>query len=253
MNYNVSRRLRDSRLGRDAKGGPAGTSRIVKALNQPITIFLLGTIIVGTGTSLFAEKRQCFAEWRALQANHNRLISEISFRASNMFEDGANEDVPREARLERTRLWLSPHASSLYREFAGEKLGSLFVRLNDLDGNLEMEQHLAGANLNYADEVPAGRFGPMPGYDEVYDPALPPTEEEVQGLRTLLSLREGAEDKVLDMIAGPQGQAVAAAEHLVDLVGQQRSDAATRRLRHWRDFRPALVPGSAELRDSVGP
>lgn len=185
-------------------------SRLLAAFNQPIAIFLLGTVIVGTGTSYLSEKRQCVAEWRGLQTAHQRLLRELGFRSDNLFANAANPALPRAERLEQTRLWLSPRAPSLYREFSGERYHSLFVRMLDLEDNLEIERNLDGVVLDYNEDRPAGRYGPMPFYDQIFERDHPPSEAERRGLATLLGLSYGSEEAILDMIEGPAGEAVRA-------------------------------------------
>ena len=209
MAYKKERLPRSKTSSGEGENKRGRFSSVLTVFNQPITLFLLGTVIVGTGTSYFAEMRQCVADWRTLDSDHRRLVGELQFRSTNLFLEAGDPAAGVPSRLERMRLWLSPRAPSLYREFAGERFHSLVVRMMDMHDRLEMERNLDSLTIEYASDVPADRFGPMPGYDEIYPPGAVPDRSTIQGLATLLSLAGQSEEDVLAAITGPRGEAVA--------------------------------------------
>lgn len=126
------------RESNDANASVRGQSWLLRILNQPITLFIFGTVAVGVLTSLISERRQCVRESRETIESLERVVTELRFRTIAIDDEMESRGDPAQ-RLQRLIYLRSAAAPSLFSEFSGERYAAMESRLELLGRNLEIQ------------------------------------------------------------------------------------------------------------------
>lgn len=141
MRNSNERRIRTAKPRQESNDPNASVprqSRLLRILNQPIILFIFGTIAVGILTSLITERRQCVRGSRDTIDSLERVVAELRFRTIAIDEEMESLEDPAQ-RLQRLIYLRSAEAPSLFSEFSGDRYAAMESRLELLSRNLEIQ------------------------------------------------------------------------------------------------------------------
>lgn len=101
------------------KAAPIGR-RILNALNQPIVLLVLGSIIFGSVGWLLNERKQCVANHQAAEEQIEMITSELRSRAQRIIEVLAQGEE-----LQQLDVLRGTSAQPVFREYEGQSLEGL--------------------------------------------------------------------------------------------------------------------------------
>ena len=116
---------------------PGTGGRLLKAVNQPIALLLIGSALFGSLSWLLEARRECVSQGRSFEELNNTLTTEIVERSSAIL-DALHQGEPPE-KLAQLR---GPSAPHIFREHSGQSLAGLIdsqeFLYNRIDGQHDL-------------------------------------------------------------------------------------------------------------------